>query len=323
MTETTSIKGLPNSEYHFSEKYRDYLSSSQIKAYLSSPKAARLAMLHPAEESTPAMEFGSLYHSAMQFLASCKDMDADEAADLWRKGLAVFTPPENPKTGQPYGTATKAYAEAHTQFLAENEGKTVADAESAAKVREMVAALTDEGTSTGRMVRQLLQWGEAETSHFCEYNGAKYKWRPDLETRRKIIDWKTVSATELREDTVNRIIDTYGYAISAAFYQFFTHERTGQWKDFYWVFQSKEPPYDAVVVSAENWAYALDGGTVAMGYGAQLFDKLRQQHEHCTLSDEWLGAEVFAEPQGRGERRIMRPVPPVYTQYRDINFYNK
>ena len=42
-----------------------------------------------------------------------------------------------------------------------------------------------------KQIRQILKWGKAEVSHFVEYEGCKFKYRPDVETAKKIIDWKT------------------------------------------------------------------------------------------------------------------------------------
>ena len=42
-----TIYDLPNEEYHRGERFKDFLSSTQIKDYLVSPKFARFKALHP------------------------------------------------------------------------------------------------------------------------------------------------------------------------------------------------------------------------------------------------------------------------------------
>ena len=82
---------------------KDFLSSTQIKDYMVSPKFARYKALHPElfEISIEASEKGSLYHDAMESLVNTGKLDK------WRNNLLVFEPPINPKTGCPYGRDTQ------------------------------------------------------------------------------------------------------------------------------------------------------------------------------------------------------------------------
>lgn len=315
-----TVKGLPNEEYHRGEKYKDFLSSSELKYYLISPAYAHDKIINQTEEDSPALRFGTLYHSAMEYMS-----EKGNTLDGWQHDcLAVFTPPVNPKTQEPFGKLTKNYKQAFEEFSADksNIGKIiVASPEDLNDVLAMVNTALHKLGDTSTLLRRFLSWGEAEVSHFVFYEGLGFKYRPDLETPRKIIDWKTCSSADLKESSINRIIDTYGYGISAAFYQFFEHERSGVWKDFYWVFQSKERPYDAVIASAENWAYSVDDeGLVSMGVGAQEFKKLLDEHIYCTKNNHFPGAEVFTPIEDK--RRILKPEPPQYTLYREFNFYN-
>ena len=67
-----TIYNLPNEEYHRGERFKDFLSSTQIKDYMVSPKFARYKALHPEmfEISIEASEKGSLYHDAMESLVN-------------------------------------------------------------------------------------------------------------------------------------------------------------------------------------------------------------------------------------------------------------
>lgn len=322
-----TIYDLPNEDYHRGEPYTNYLSSTQIKHYLISPKFARYAQLHPEQFSInpDSAEKGSLYHDAMESIVNHGSLDH------WRNNLLIFEPPINPKTNCPYGRDTQKYTNALIEAQADNPGKTLTSQSSVQLVETMVWELLNNCRETSRQIQSMLRWSttRAEVSHFVEYEGCKFKYRPDVETKKKIYDWKTLAVDDLHEDTVNRTILKFGYHISAAFYQFFEHVRTGVWKEFYWVMQQKTAPYDAIMVSAANWAFSWEpdaslpeGGVVHLGVGATIFMKLLRQHIFCMQHNDFDGAQVFIQPGFRG-RRILMPEPPGYTKSEIFNFYNK
>ena len=302
------IHGLSNEAYHHEAPYSEYLSSSQLKRYTVSPKAFKFALDNPKEEKSDALRFGSLFHDLM---ASCAEHHDNGTAAIaeWLRGIAVFKPPVNEKTGQPYGNTTKRYATDYEAFLQANECKTIASQEEVDTVLKMNQSLLVGCGATSEQVCKLLKWGKPEVSHFIEYEGCKFKWRPDLETRRKIVDWKTVATDDLSERSINAQIAKFGYDISAAFYLFMEHERTGQWKQFYWVFVSKQPPYDAVLVDASEWTYKHEDGIVLPQVGAIKMKALLDLHIKCTREQSWPGAEIFI-PQSDNGMRIMCPIPP-------------
>lgn len=305
------IHGLSNEEYHYGERFRDYLSSSQIKKLAISPKAFRYALDHP-DPQTDAKRLGSLFHDLMACSAEHYD-NGTEAVAQWLRGIAVFEPPVNEKTGAPYGTATKAYKEAYETFLQANEGKTIASRDELSQVQQMQQAVLLDCGATSEQVRKLLRWGKPEVSHFIEYEGCKFKWRPDLETKAKIIDYKTIASDDLSERSINAQIAKYGYDISAAHYLFFDHLQTGKWKRFYWIFVSKQPPFDAVMVDASKWTYDYDPETdiVMPQVGAIKFKALLDLHIQCSRKNEWHGSEIFI-PQSDNGLRIMCPTPPAW-----------
>lgn len=304
MIEST-IYGLSNEVYHHEKPYSDYLSSSQLKLYSRSPKAFKHSLDNPTEEKSDALRFGSLFHLAMEKFQQFGTIDA------FYDSVAIFTPPKNDKTGQPYGTTTKAYAEAYNRFLAENSGKEIATLDEVRQIDDMVGSLVrpSVGGATARQVLKLLKWGKPEVSHFIEYEGCKFKWRPDLETNRKIIDYKTIATNDLSERSINAQIAKYGYDISAAFYLFMEHLQSGKWKQFYWVFVSKQEPYDAVMVDASEWTYKHDDDIVLPHVGAIKMKALLDLHIKCTRENEWRGAEIFI-PEADNGLRIMCPTPP-------------
>lgn len=308
-----AIYGLSNEDYHNSEPYRQYLSSSQLKKYLISPKAFKHSLDNPEETKSDALRFGSLFHDLMACCAEHYD-NGTEAIGQWLRGIAVFDPPKNDKTGAPYGTATKAHKEAHDAFLRANEGKMIASRDELSQVQVMAHSLICGSGSTSVQVRKLLRWGKPEVSHFVEYEGCKFKYRPDLETKRKIVDWKTVATDDLSEESINRIILKYGYHISAAFYQFFEHERTGVWKQFILVLVSKVAPYDCVMVNMSNYGYRYlpDVDMVIPGPGAMEFKRLLDLHIKCTKENHWPGAETFI-PDNNGVRMLEIQPPRYYS----------
>lgn len=301
------IHGLSNEQYHHGEEERQYLSSSQLKWYLRSPKFFKHNIDNPTEEKSDALRFGSLFHLAMEKFQQFGTIDA------FYDCVAIFTPPKNDKTGQPYGTTTKAYTEAYKQFLADNQGKEIATLEEVRLIDDMVGSLVrpSVGGATATQVLKLLKWGNPEVSHFIEYEGLKFKWRPDLETKAKIIDYKTIASDDLSERSINAQIAKYGYDISAAHYLFFDHLQTGKWKRFYWIFVSKVPPHDAVMVDASKWTYDYDPETdiVMPQVGAIKFKALLDLHIKCTRENFYPGSEIFI-PEADNGLRIMCPTPP-------------
>lgn len=305
------IHGLSNEDYHHSPPYTEYLSSSQLKKYLISPKAFKFALDNPAEEKSDALCFGSLFHDLMEW-CSRVDGDKDKQINSWAHcHLAVFEPPINKTTGKPYGATSNPYKEAYREFENKYCLYSIVSQEEYNALVAMGHSLILNSGATSEQVRKLLRWGKPEVSHFVEYEGLKFKWRPDLETPHKIIDYKTIASDDLSERSINAQIAKYGYDISAAHYLFFDHLQTGKWKRFYWIFVSKQPPFDAVMVDASKWTYDYDPETdiVMPQVGAIKFKALLDLHIQCSRKNEWPGSEIFI-PQADNGLRIMCPTPP-------------
>lgn len=311
------IHGLSNEDYHHGEGYKDYLSSSQLKDFLISPKYAKYKAEHPEEFeiSDDALEFGSMYHAYMEsFVRHGDDRDFQER-------YHVFVAPVNEKTGKPYGRDTNKYQVSLEAVKQEHPDWEFVSQERKDRIVKMADELLTNCGSTSSLVKTVVKRGEAEVSHFVEYKGCKFKFRPDVETNAKIIDWKTTSLESLHPRAISKAIVKFGYGISAAFYQFFEHEQSGVWKDFYWVFQQKDPPYDAVMVSAELWAFSYnkEDDIVSLGPCAVLFNTLLEQYIECKKTGDFPGAEIFIEPGYRGHR-IM--TPEASPSVGDLLFYN-
>ena len=308
-----TIYGLSNEAYHHEAPYSEYLSSSQLKKYLISPKAFKHSLDNPEETKSDALRFGSLFHDLM---ASCAEHfdNGTAAIQTWLDGIAVFTPPKNEKTGQPYGTTTKAYKEAYEAFLQANRGKTIASQEEVDTVLKMNQSLLIDCGATSEQVCKLLKWAKAtEVSYFYETeDGIKLKVRPDLLTTNKIVDWKTTALDSLDEDSIAKAIIKYGYHISLSMYQFEIHEIEGKWYTPILVFVQKQEPFDAVMCDISEWCYSYDPDEdfVKPGVGAMEFRKLLDLHTGCVRNNEWPGAESTIEADGN--TRIMKPAVPYW-----------
>lgn len=306
------IYGLSNEEYHHGERFRDYLSSSQIKKLAISPKAFRYALDHP-DPQTDAKRLGSLFHDLMACSAEHYD-NCTEAVAQWLRGIAVFEPPVNEKTGTPYGTATKAYKEAYEAFLQANEGKIIANHDELSLVQQMHRAVLLDSGATSEQVRKLLKWAKAtEVSYFYETeDGIKLKVRPDLLTRDKLVDWKTTALDELTEDSIAKAIIKYGYHISLSMYQYVLHEIEGKWYTPILVFVQKQEPFDAIMCDVSEWCYLYDKtyDVVTPGCGALEFRRILDLHTECVKNNEWPGAESTIEADGN--TRIMKPAVPYW-----------
>lgn len=303
------IHGLSNEAYHHEAPYSEYLSSSQLKIYSRSPKAAKFALDNPVEEKSDALRFGSLFHMAMEKFQQYGTIDA------FYDCVAIFTPPKNDKTGQPYGTTTKAYAEAYNQFLADNQGKEIATLEEVRLIDDMVGTLVrpSVGGATATQVLKLLKWGKPEVSFFYETeDGIKLKVRPDLLTNGKIVDWKTCSLDSLDEESIARQIIKYRYDVSLSMYQYVLHEIEGKWYTPILIFVQKSEPFDAVMCDISEWCYQYfpDEDFVKPGVGAMEFKKLLDLHTECVKNNEWPGAENSIEADG--STRIMKPAVPYW-----------
>lgn len=306
------IHGLSNEQYHRGEEERQYLSSSLLKKYLISPKAYKFAIDNPTEEKSDALRFGSLFHDLM---ASCAEHNGNCTDGLfeWLQGIAIFEPPVNESRGTPYTPTSKPYKEAYEAFLKANEGKTIASKDEVLMVQAMASSLILGSGSTSLQVRKLLRWGKPEVSFFYETEeGIKLKVRPDLLTRKKIIDWKTCALDSLDEDGIARQIIKYRYDVSLSMYQYVLHEIEGKWYTPILVFVQKTAPHDCIMCDISEWCYTYDPDEdfVKPGVGALEFRKLLDLHTECTKNNEWPGAESSIEADGN--TRILKPSVPYW-----------
>jgi len=249
----------------------------------------------------------------------------------------------NEKTGKPYGYDSKAFQDAYNSFQAENPDKTICSQTEVDLAYVMVNELTKGNRHLSDDINYLLKHGKAEQSHLVEYEGLMFKFRPDLETKKKIVDWKTCGFEVPKAENFSRQIVKFGYHISAAFYQYFDWLESGIWRSFYWVAQEKEPPYDFNIIDASNWTWQIhdisvkndlilleeeqqyvietERQIVVPKAGALLFLKLLMQYIECVKSNTWNGYSIFTPPDWKGRRIAISEVPK-YETIKTVTFFN-
>lgn len=301
------IPNLPSEVYHHSPPYNEYISSSLLKLYQKSPLAYKYAIDNPQEDKSKALEFGTLFHDCMALLSDGVSLETI------KQHYKVFDAPINEKTGQPYGATTKAYKEAYDAFIADNSNYIIIPEDEYNTLFGMLNSLVNSDSATSQQVQKLLKWGTAETSFFYENDeGVKIKCRPDLETKSKIIDWKTYGSDDLSEDALNKAILKYGYHISCAMYQDIVYRVTGVWKPFILVFVSKIPPYDCIMVDMSYYGYRYlpEIDMVTQGCGALEYKRLLDLHTKCIKSNEWHGAE--SQIKSDSKFKLLEIIPPTW-----------
>lgn len=316
-------KNLSNEEYHHGESYSKYVSSSQLKNYLKSPKYFRYCIDNPHNEGTDAMRFGSLFHSLMGNI-EIRNKSIEASIHAWRAGQAVFSAPINEKTGKPYGSATNVYKAALEAFATANIGKNIVSEEEVMNVENMARSMFDGCGSISSRLKMLIRNSKArEVSYFYESDnddGVYLKIRPDMFTNSRVVDWKTTSLSDLSESSIAKAIIDYGYHISLSMYQYVLHEATRKWYTPLLVFVQKQAPYDCVICDISEWCYNYDEDLddICLGVGALEFTRILNMHRDCIKRGKWQGAAEMFIP--KGEKAIMKPsVPAWYTIAINLN----
>jgi len=138
--------------------------------------------------------------------------------------------PINPKTGQPFGANTKAFAE-----WAAQQNKDVLTCEQAALVEAMVASVRGHD-----LARELLAEGIAEGVIRTKYCGRPCQARLDFfNPQRGIVDLKTCDDLTWFEPDARR----FGYAHQMAFYRALVQHVTNAHVPVHIIAVEKKPPY--------------------------------------------------------------------------------
>lgn len=171
-----------------------FLSSHQLAEFRRNPLLFRKKELGLVDEDRPAYLIGRAAHMLIL-----------EGRQAFERSYA-FGGPINPKTGEPFGSRTKAFQE-----WAQTQGKPVLSDEQLALVEDMnTTVLAHEHAAA------LLSEGVAEGVYRAEYCGvpcqARFDW---LSPTRGIVDLKTCDNL----DWLQMDARTYGYAHQMSFYR--------------------------------------------------------------------------------------------------------
>ncbi|MGP1272704.1 MAG: PD-(D/E)XK nuclease-like domain-containing protein [Phycisphaerales bacterium] len=207
------------SVYH--AKAKDNLSSHQLADFRRCPKLYRRKQLGliPQRDSA-AYALGRAAHVLIL-----------EGRERFEAEFAVGGP-INPKTGQPFGTQTKAFSD-----WAASVGRPVLSDADAAMLEQMRAGVHDHV-----FARELLRSGVAEGVVRAEYGGvacqARIDWLNPVDGR-GIVDLKTCDNLDDFERDAHR----YGYVHQMAFYRELVVEACGVELEVHLVAIEKREPY--------------------------------------------------------------------------------
>lgn len=209
----------PAPVYH--AKAKDYLSSHQLADFRRCPALYRKKQLGLIRDrDSAAYLVGRAAHTLIL-----------EGRERFEAEYAVGGP-VNPRTGQPFGSNTKAFAE-----WAARVGKPVLDDAQAALVERMAASAGEH-----LFARELLRAGVAERVVRCELDGhrcqARIDWVNPLPDR-GLVDLKTCDTLDMFE----RDFRAFGYAHQLAFYRGLVRRAAGEDVSVYAIAVEKREPY--------------------------------------------------------------------------------
>jgi hypothetical protein len=209
----------PADVYH--TKAKDFLSAHALNEFRRCPLLYRKKEMGLVpERDTAAYLVGRAAHTLIL-----------EGRQRYEREYAIGGP-INPKTGQPFGSQTKAFSE-----WAERQGRPVLSDTQAATVEQTAAAVRDH-----LFARELLADGVAEGVVRCEYAGhrcqARIDWINPVEGR-GIVDLKT--ADEL--DSFEMAMRVFGYLHQVAFYRALVAEASGHVLPVHIVAVEKREPF--------------------------------------------------------------------------------
>ncbi|MEY3227344.1 MAG: Exodeoxyribonuclease 8 [Planctomycetota bacterium] len=251
----------PADVYH--SKHSEYLSSHQLADFRKCPLLYhRKKMGNIAQEDRPAYMIGRAAHTLI--LEGLERFDAEYAVGG----------PVNPRTGQPFGSGTKAWTE-----WAEAVGKDILT-----DAQWDVVARMNEAVKTHPVAMTLLEYGEAECVVRDDYCGMPCQIRMDwYDPHHGIVDLKTCDDLTWFEADARR----YGYAHQLAFYRAVLTQATGQCMPVHLIAVEKKEPYRCGV-----WLMAPETLTAAQRENEEAIDRLRA----CLAEEDW--------PTGYEERRL-------------------
>jgi hypothetical protein len=251
----------PAETYHALAK--QFLSSHQLGEFRRCPLMYRKRKLGLIEdEDRPAFIVGRALHTLVL-----------EGRDKFEAEYAVGGP-VNPKTGELFGSTTKAWAE-----WAAAQGKPVLTVAQFDLVENMA-----EGVRANPIAVDLLSEGVAEGVIRAEYRGVPCQIRMDwFDPYRSLVDLKTCDDLTWFESDARR----YGYIHQMAFYRAIVHVALGIPMPVHLIAVEKKEPFRCGV-----WQIHQDALAQAQKENEAAIERLKR----CVASDTW--------PTGYEEKRL-------------------
>jgi hypothetical protein len=250
--DTSFIISESSDVYH--EKAKEYLSSHQLADFRKSPLLywKKQQGLIP-DEDRPAYLIGRAAHKLIL-----------EGQDEFNKSYAIGGP-VNPRTGNVYGSNTKAYQE-----WAEAQGKPVITDSQSALIDNMAA-----GVQAHELAKELLSEGIAEGVVRAEYCNVQCQIRLDFfNLGRGVIDLKTCDDLTWFEADARR----YGYIYQLAFYRAVLAQASGKNFPVHLIAVEKKEPYRCGV-----WRVGDD----VLGTAQKENEAAMQRFLKCQQADRW------------------------------------
>jgi hypothetical protein len=231
-----------------------FLSSHQLAEFRRNPLLFRKKELGLVkDEDRPAYLIGRAAHTLIL-----------EGRETYESQYA-FGGPVNPKTGEPFGSRTKAFQE-----WAETQGKPVLSDEQVALIETMNAAV-----SVHPHAASLLADGMPEVVIRGEYSGVACQARLDwLSTTRGIVDLKTCDNL----DWLQMDARSYGYAHQTSFYQAILAAVSGAVLPVHLIAVEKREPFRAGV-----WRMSEEVLGIAQKENEEAIERLK----HCRERDHY------------------------------------
>ncbi|MFO0915326.1 MAG: PD-(D/E)XK nuclease-like domain-containing protein [Pirellulales bacterium] len=231
-----------------------YLSSHRLAAFRECPMLYRKWQLGQiVDEDRPAYLVGRAAHTLIL-----------EGSELFEDQYAVGGP-INPKTGQPFGPSTKAFAD-----WAAEVGKPVLSGDQAELIQRM-----NDSVRSHELAVELLTDGIPEGVLRCDCHSLACQARLDwLAPDYGIVDLKTSDNLTWFEADARR----YHYLHQLAFYRSIVTEVTGQTLPVYLIAVEKREPFRCGV-----WRIGQD----ALGYAERENTEAMVRLRNCIATDSW------------------------------------
>lgn len=243
----------PHDEYH--ARRSKYLSSHQLIDFHRCPLLLRkkqLKLIEPADSSQFA--FGRAAHTLI--------LECDEAFD---REYMVSDGPINPKTGNAYGTTTKAWTE-----WARQQTKEIVTHDEHNTMQCMRRSVREHSEAA-----ELLSDGAAELVLRADYRGCPSQMRADwICSGGILVDLKTCRDL----DRIERDFSTYSYHHQLSFYRKLIEIQTGERLPVFMVAVEKQEPFRCGV-----WRI----GEGVLGKAEQENDAAVDRYRECQERNEW------------------------------------